>query len=1012
MNGHRLKAVVLTGLMSLTLVGAGVPLTASSSSAAATVDQAATSDSSVSITKTVRRTHLVGGNDVEADKRTITMTVSRTQDLRSRQPVEVTWAGAHPTGNASADTTSPAGVSDEFPFLLLQCRGIDSTSVPAAQRIRPETCWTQTGPQERFSASRSTTFPAWRVDRYAPPSGRTVHVNDPSPLPEGCDAYDGVSVRRVPFTAVNGTTYTPDGAACTQLAPENLVVDNASQPGNTTWGITRPDGRGDAKFTIWTTQDNASLGCSDTVACSLVAVPVMGVGCDVSAAALPAGDRPSADQAAAVAKDCQSGGSYSPGESFNGTNPALAVSGKLWWSESNWRNRITVPLTFSLADNVCDIVGGKDSTDLYGSELMTQAMIQWRPTFCLDASRTPFRHVQVGEPQAANLVNQGSVEAGLISAPPTFGFTRRVVNAPVAMTGFAIAYAIDDETGARYNRLKVNARLIAKLLTMSYPGQNFVKREYEALSQNPLDISLDPEFRALNPSIKRGVANSVAASTILSLSSDSNVVRALTTYLDADPEARAWLDGAPDPWGTKVNPSYRGISLPVQTWPQLDTFEPKDYYATGLNPCLQTSPVPYLPLIASPTIRLSNISFAMQFASSTSQVNCVEAAPGSTVGLKLVAGGRQSPGFRFVIGVTSLGDAARYALDTAALQTRASAQALDSAFTDGSGRIFVEPNEAGLRAAAQQLSADDASGTWQLPMRKILTDGSADGAYPGAMVVYAAIPTRGLPTADAKAYAELVSWMSTTGQTPGTTNGTLPDGYLPLTDTNGLGDLATYAGLAAVAVADQKGSVPSVLMKPASTPVTATAAIAAPTQTPAATPAPKLTPTSLPTVATPPANPGFPASPLVPAPPAAVAAPVTVPTVPVKPSPALTATATTAAAPTPPTTTTGAKARPATSRSRDLGSPGVSSSGGGPVPGSSPSAAFKPKLVAATPAPKGGVAAAPVSGAGAVAQRLSTLATQMGLAGNVPALLIVCALLSGGAVAVTMLNRQLRGRRG
>jgi len=53
-----------------------------------------------------------------------------------------------------------------------------------------------------------------------------------------------------------------------------------------------------------------------------------------------------------------------------------------------------------------------------------------------------------------------------------------------------------------------------------------------------------------------------------------------------------------------------------------------------------------------------------------------------------------------------------------------------------------------------------------------------------------------------------------------------------------------------------------------------------------------------------------------------------------------------------------------------------------------------------------------VSGTGAVAQRLSTLATEMGLAGNVPALLILSALLSGGAVAVTMLNRQLRGRRG
>ena len=985
-------------LTSLILLGAGVPLSAGPSSAAAPSDQSLVPNSSVSITKTVRRTHLINGRDVEADKRTVTLNVSRTENLRSRQPVEVTWSGAHPTGNPTADTTSPGGVNDEFPFLLLQCRGVDSTSVPAAQRISPETCWTQTGPQERFTASRSTMFPAWRLDRYATASERTAHVNDPSPLPASCDAYDGVSVRRLPFTAVSGTTYTPDGGSCTQLAPENLIVDNASQPGNTTWGITRPDGRGDTKFTAWTTQDNASLGCSEAVACSLVAVPLMGVGCDVTAASLPLVDRPTSDEAASAGKDCESLGNYGPGETFNGTNPALAVSGKLWWTGSNWRNRITVPLTFSLADNVCDIVGGKDSSDLYGSELMTQAMIQWRPTFCLDSSRTPFRHVQVGEPQAASLVNQGSIEAALISAPPPLGFTRRVVNAPVAMTGFVIAYSIDDEAGARYDRLKLNARLLAKLLTMSYPGQNFVQNEYAALRANPLDISMDPEFQALNPGIKKGVGNSVSASTILSLSSDSNVMRALTAYLEADGEARAWLDGTPDPWGANVNPNYRGISLPVQTWPQLDTFEPKQYYASGLNPCLQNSPVPYLPLIASPTIRLSNISFAMQFASSTSQVSCSEAVPGSTVGLKLVGGGRQSPGFRFVIGVTSLGDASRYDLDTASLQTRASTPTLGTKFVDGSGRIFADADPAGLRAAAKQLTADDGTGTWQLPLKRILTDGSADAAYPGAMVVYAAIPTRGLPATDAKAYAELISWMSTTGQTPGITNGTLPDGYLPLTEENGLGDLAAYTQLAAVAVADQKGAVPSVLMKPPPAPVakpTATVTLTPPAPPPAA------------------ASGGFTPSPLVPSPPAAIAAPVpTRPPTPVQPA----ASPTSTTAPAPGATVTRTPVAPASSprTSTPLGS--SSSTGGSGTSrsplGSSPLTPFKPRLVAATPTATVDVAAAPVSGAGAVAQRLSTLATEMGLAGSVPALLILCALLSGGAVAVTMLNRQLRGRRG
>jgi hypothetical protein len=824
------RFVVISVLAGFALAGAAVP-GAMGLAAAATPAATSATSSAVSVSKTITRTQLdANGHELPAgtpgvESRTVTMNVSQTQNLRSRQSVGVTWQGAHPTGNMKADVTSPLGVNDEFPFVLLECRGIDSTSVPLSEQISPETCWTQTGPQERFSqTSYATPFPAWRVDRYAQVSERTFHVNDPSPLPPGCDDYAYYPTRRNPFVSVAGVTYFPDGSSCTKQPPESLVVDNASQPGNTTYGITRPDGNGDTKFTMWSAQDNASLGCSETVKCSLVAVPVLGISCDVAAASLPTADRPLAATAAAVAKDCMSNGVYGPGEVFKGPAPALSVSGRLWWAASNWRNRITVPLSFAPADNVCDLVGGKEPVDLYGSELMTQAMIQWRPVFCLDAKRTPIRHVQVGEPQAANLLAQSSIEAGLVTYGPDGGYNRPVVNAPVAFSGFAISYAIDDAEGGTYTKLRMTPRLLAKLLTMSYPGQVFVQSEYAALRGNPLEISLDPEFQALNPGIKKGVNNNVSASTILSLSSDSNVMRSLTDYITSDKEARAWLDGVPDPWGMKVNPNYVKITLPLQTWPQLDTFEPKSYYASGLNPCLQNSPVPYLPLIASPTIRMSNISFALQFANATSQVDCSEAAPGSTVGLKLVAGGRQAPSYRFVIGLTSLADSARYALDTAALQTTV-APGTAAKFTNDTGRTFVSPTDAGLRSAAQLLTPNVKAGLWDLPVARIVTQDAAKTAYPGAMVVYAAVPTQGLPAKDAQAYSTLLGWAAKTGQIPGTTNGTLPPGYLPLTASNGLGSLASYTALAATAVAEQKGAVPSILGSSAAAPTSGTAAL-------------------------------------------------------------------------------------------------------------------------------------------------------------------------------------------
>jgi len=1004
------RLVAISTLAPLALAAVTVPLLGGSAAAAASRDgSSGPVDSRVSVTRTIRRTHLIDGKDVEADKRTVTLSVSRTRELRSRQPVQVSWSGAHPTGSVRPDVNAPDASVAEYPFVLMQCRGVDSVDVPPAERISPATCWTQTGSPERQTQSDNP-FPAWRLDRYAKPSERTFHVNDPDPLPSGCSPQIDYSIRRAPFTDVKGTTYYPDSGLCTKQPPESLVVDNTSQPGNTTYGVTRTDGTGDTKFVVWSTADNASLGCTQTVRCSLVAIPILGISCDVAAAGLPLTDRPKGAAVAAAEQECSSNGTYAPGENASNRPGAAAVVGAAWWAESNWRNRIAVPLTLAPADNVCDIVGDKDTLDLYGSELMTQAMIQWRPAFCLDPDRVPFRHVQVGEPQAANLLRQGTIEAGLLSNRPASGYGRRpAVNAPVALSGFAISYAIDDENGRRVERLRLTPRLLAKLLTMSYAGVPFMQDEYVAIGENPLDISLDPEFQALNPTIKQGVANSVSASTIVSLSSDSDVIRALTTYITTDRTARAWLDGEPDPWGMRVNPSYRFISLPVQSWPQLDTFVPKKYYATNLNPCLKENPVPFLPLIASPTIRMSSISYTIQFANSTSQTQCSEPVPGSIAGLKLFAGGRESPGFRFVLGVTSLADAARYDLDKAELQTRV-ADGAPERFTNDSGRVFVGPTDDGLRSAAALLTPDDAIGTWTLPMDRIVNDRSAATAYPGTMVVYAAVATKGLPAADAKAYADLLSWMATTGQTPGTTNGTLPAGYLPLTEANGLASLATYTGLAAAAVADQKGAVPSVLMRP--TPVaTSTERTSAATAAPTRASSPVTTPTASPT-ATATATRASPTTSPLPTVPSGRAAPsattaAATPTAAPTSAPAA-ATPSSSTTSTPPVTKSTSSAFPGTRPT--TGSTG--SGGGFPAPNSSAPSPFNPELVVATPSATAPAVAPPAVAAGGVGQRLSTLATEMGLAGSVPALLLIAALLSGAAVAVTVANRQLRGRRG
>ena len=71
-----------------------------------------------------------------------------------------------------------------------------------------------------------------------------------------------------------------------------------------------------------------------------------------------------------------------------------------------------------------------------------------------------------------------------------------MVNAPVAVTGFAISYAIDGANGQPYTTLRLTPLLLAKLLTESYPGDSFMEEEDPALAHNPLNITQDPEFQA------------------------------------------------------------------------------------------------------------------------------------------------------------------------------------------------------------------------------------------------------------------------------------------------------------------------------------------------------------------------------------------------------------------------------------------------------------------------------------------------------------------------------------
>ena len=780
--------------------------------------------------KQIARTNY--GQAQPTDSRNFTLTVDQTSNLVERQQITVSWTGAHPTGGIQANPNSALANRQEYPVVLMECRGVDDPSAPVSQQVSPETCWTHT-PDERRNTVQDITFPPFRADMYATAADRASSVGLPNPLPAPCASStastSGIQ-HWVPFIAANGTVYYGGGAvrngsgqlvACAGQPPESVESEQSLQPDSTTYAPTNVDGTGTWKFTVTTSESNASLGCSSTVTCTLEVIPIEGISCDPTGALLSTNQQPdpNATDTAQIAPECEANGAFAPGETNSnplGVSPDYTVSGAYWWSASNWRNRIAVPLQMAPFSDSCNQTNTSAPLYFYGSELFSDASLSWEPAFCESSSLFKINHVHEAEPEAKALLANNSIEAALAGTPPEKPFTTPTVQAPMAFTGFSIGYVIASG-GMSYTDLKLTPRLLAKLLTESYPDLPDIKSGHPGLSNNPLNITFDPEFQALNPGAPFNDLEDSAA-TLYSIASSSDVMSALTSYITADPEARSWLDGTPDPWGMTVNPAYQGIALPVNTWPELDTWEDPNSFLYSSSPCLGTDPVPYLPLVASPSATLSAITLNLQFRISNSETACQTVTGNYS---KLVAQGAQSTGAGFLIGLIPYADSVLYEIPSAALQSQVAPSA-PTKFTDATGRTFVAPSDSSLQASARILAPDGTGDSWVMPYAGLESNTQAAGAYPGAMLMSLDVPTTGLPSTDAAKYGTLMRYAASTGQTPGTAAGDLPGGYLPMTAANGLGAQADYTSRAADAVANQTGTVPPLVAPPPSQTTTTT----------------------------------------------------------------------------------------------------------------------------------------------------------------------------------------------
>lgn len=702
----------------------------------------------------------------------VTVSADQTKNLRGRQRIEISWKGAQPSGGRASNPFGENGLNQEYPVVILQCRGLDDPSLPVKRQLRPETCWTGSVAQ-RSQVTRSDSEASWLHDLDATPEQKArISGMDPFPTSEVCPTADipPYSTRLTPFVARNGTTY----AACDadNMPPEAAV--GAAFPPAEIAAFTDLDGRGEVQFEVRSDIENESLGCNHEVACSIVVIPIVGLSCDQ-----PSSPMTRSDQA------CRKGGRFAPGSSnFANEGVDQAVSPSLWWAPSNWKNRFSIPITFGLPPDTCDVLDPRAPIGFYGSELLAQAALQWAPAYCLDKSRFKFQMNTMSDEAGWNNMEAGIGVAAAVSSEHDQRGPNPVGYAPTAVTGFTIGYQVDrPDNAGELTELNLNARLIAKLLSQSYLGSD-LGRGHPGIGDNPIAIMNDPEFIELNPGLSQ-ISQEVGA-TVLSLSNQSDVIEQLTDYIAHDPDAMAFLQGRKDPWGMVVNPRYRDITVPRADWPLLDTYVPETS-----SECRQKNPGVYFSQIASPVTTMRKIAEALLDAWPYVSTRC-DFDP-STGDYKLGRVDRQSFGSRFMLGIVSLGDAERYGLRPAALETKPG--------------TYVAPTSRSLSAAVSLMRQSKQYHPFVLDQADVRRSGAA---YPGTMVVYTAARLQNLAKEDAAKVASFIRIATTEGQRPGSGNGQLPAGFLPIERTGVTGRLFGSAQETADAIeAQEEPATPS-----------------------------------------------------------------------------------------------------------------------------------------------------------------------------------------------------------
>jgi hypothetical protein len=574
-------------------------------------------------------------------------------------------------------------------------------------------------------------------------------------------------------------------------------------PNNEQAAVTGGGGSGGLDLELYTASQAPTLGCDAAHACSIVVEPDYG------------GDALGENTASGGA-DCNdhSADTGLSGEATGvtfGSGDNLGTNGG---EQCAWQYRTVIPVSFAPVPASCQASATGVAAE--GMPMLDRALTQWVVGSCLAGNNpvTVSAATDLTEPQARGDFLAGGADADVaftsLPAPAGTKGVRPYTYVPVGNAGIAVAFFVDDPaTNLPIRTMKLDARLLAKLLTQSYDTGSFTgeRSDTASVAGNPACLFADPEFTALNPpggSVTWPTCQGVTADNMLPIVAGgrTDLVHELTAWIMADPDAKAFLGGAPDKWGMHVDTFYQTSKYPYP----IDTLVPQDSSGPPADP---TTGAPIDPKGAHRDYGqlkgfewnpiqsgLDDVLRHLLKATAT----CISPDFDTANGIhdKCAA---QNVGSRGVLAVMDTGRAAAFNLPTASLLNAAGS--------------YVAADAPGLAAAAADYVTDSATGTQSLQWGTTGTDYAGDkAAYPLTVPAYAMAPTSGISPAKSANIAEFLTAVTDnrSGQLAGQAPGELAPGYVPNTPAQ-----AALAGAAIAAIRSGSGG-------PATT-VTATGAV-------------------------------------------------------------------------------------------------------------------------------------------------------------------------------------------